>query len=192
MFSDPQFWVAVSFILFIAAIFNPVRKILIYSLDLQIKEIKNKIEEAENIFQTGDYSETIAKCNECLKIDGNYHEVRYLRMLSNYHMDAFGRALTDANILAERRGAYFDYLLRADIHYRQKSYDKAITDYTTTINLEPEKAPPYSGRAWSKKDKGTAWLDAAVSDFTLAIQKDSVTCLSNIIPYQSPQSPSGW
>ena len=26
MFSDPQFWVAVSFILFIAAIFNPVRK----------------------------------------------------------------------------------------------------------------------------------------------------------------------
>ena len=49
MFSDPQFWVAVSFILFIAAIFNPVRKILISSLDLQIKEIKNKIEEAENI-----------------------------------------------------------------------------------------------------------------------------------------------
>ena len=29
MFSDPQFWVAVSFVLFILAIFNPVRKILI-------------------------------------------------------------------------------------------------------------------------------------------------------------------
>ena len=49
MFSDPQFWVAVSFVLFIAAIFNPVRKILISSLDLQIKEIKFKIEEAENL-----------------------------------------------------------------------------------------------------------------------------------------------
>ena len=49
MFSDPQFLVAVSFFLFIAAIFNPVRKILNSSLDNQIKEIKNKIDEAENI-----------------------------------------------------------------------------------------------------------------------------------------------
>jgi len=49
MFSDPQFWVAISFILFIAAIFNPVRKILTSSLDAQIKDIKNKIDEAENL-----------------------------------------------------------------------------------------------------------------------------------------------
>ncbi|MDC3177959.1 hypothetical protein OBA41_01445 [Pelagibacteraceae bacterium] len=49
MFADPQFWVAVSFILFIAAIFNPVRKILSSSLDAQIKDIKNKIDEVENL-----------------------------------------------------------------------------------------------------------------------------------------------
>tara|TARA_Y200000002_G_scaffold98545_1_gene79898 strand:+ start:303 stop:788 length:486 start_codon:yes stop_codon:yes gene_type:complete len=49
MFSDPQFWVAVSFILFIVAIFNPVRKILTSSLDTQIKDIKNKIDEVENL-----------------------------------------------------------------------------------------------------------------------------------------------
>ena len=49
MFSDPQFWVAVSFILFIAAIFNPVRKILTSSLDAQIEDIKNKIDEVENL-----------------------------------------------------------------------------------------------------------------------------------------------
>ena len=49
MFSDPQFWVAVSFILFIAAISNPVRKILTSSLDAQIKDIKNKIDEVENL-----------------------------------------------------------------------------------------------------------------------------------------------
>ena len=52
MFSDPQFWVAVSFILFIAAIFNPVRKMLVSSLDAQISEIKTKIEEAENLKNT--------------------------------------------------------------------------------------------------------------------------------------------
>ena len=49
MFSDPQFWVAVAFVAFIAAIFNPVRKILTSNLDSQIKDIKNKIDEAENL-----------------------------------------------------------------------------------------------------------------------------------------------
>ena len=49
MFSDPQFWVAVAFVAFIAAIFNPVRKILTSSLDTQIKDIRNKIDEAENL-----------------------------------------------------------------------------------------------------------------------------------------------
>jgi len=49
MFSDPQFWVAVAFVSFIAAVFNPVRKILTTNLDAQIKEIKDKIDEAENL-----------------------------------------------------------------------------------------------------------------------------------------------
>ena len=49
MFSDPQFWVAVAFFGFLAATFNPVRKILIKNLDAQIKDIKNKIDEAESL-----------------------------------------------------------------------------------------------------------------------------------------------
>jgi len=49
MFSDPQFWVAIAFFAFIAAVFNPIRKILTTNLDTQIKNIKNKIEEAENL-----------------------------------------------------------------------------------------------------------------------------------------------
>ena len=49
MFSDPQFWVAVAFFAFIAVVFNPVRKILTTNLDSQIKDIRDKIEEAENL-----------------------------------------------------------------------------------------------------------------------------------------------
>jgi len=49
MFSDPQFWVAVAFFAFIASVFNPIRKILTTNLDSQIKDIKNKLEEAENL-----------------------------------------------------------------------------------------------------------------------------------------------
>ena len=49
MFSDPQFWVAVAFFAFIAAVFNPVRKMLTTSLDSKIKQIKDSIDEAENL-----------------------------------------------------------------------------------------------------------------------------------------------
>lgn len=49
MISDPQFWVAIAFGIFLLAIFNPVRKILTSSLDIKIQEIKSNIEEAENI-----------------------------------------------------------------------------------------------------------------------------------------------
>ena len=49
MFSDPQFWVAIAFIIFIIAIFNPVRKILNSSLDNKINEIKESIKEAEDL-----------------------------------------------------------------------------------------------------------------------------------------------
>ena len=49
MFTDPQFWVAIAFLLFVLAIFNPVRKMLGSSLDNKINEIKQNIQEAENI-----------------------------------------------------------------------------------------------------------------------------------------------
>jgi len=49
MFSDPQFWVAIAFIIFIIAIFNPVRKILNSSLDNKINEIKESIKVAEDL-----------------------------------------------------------------------------------------------------------------------------------------------
>jgi len=49
MFTDPQFWVAVAFFIFIAVIFNPVRKMLTSNLDTRIKQIKFSIDEAENL-----------------------------------------------------------------------------------------------------------------------------------------------
>ena len=49
MFTDPQFWVAVAFFIFIAVIFNPIRKILTSNLDTQIKQIEASIDEAENL-----------------------------------------------------------------------------------------------------------------------------------------------
>jgi len=49
MFSDPQFWVAIAFIIFVIAVFNPIKKTIRSSLDTKINEIKDSIEEAENL-----------------------------------------------------------------------------------------------------------------------------------------------
>ena len=49
MFSDPQFWVFIAFIIFIGVIFNPVRKILSTGLDSKIQEIKDSINQAEKV-----------------------------------------------------------------------------------------------------------------------------------------------
>ena len=49
MFSDPQFWVFIAFIIFVGAIFNPVRKTLFTSLDNKIEEIKENINQAEKV-----------------------------------------------------------------------------------------------------------------------------------------------
>ena len=49
MFHDPQFWILVAFIIFIIAIFKPVRSMLVSVLDSKIAEINNSINEAEKI-----------------------------------------------------------------------------------------------------------------------------------------------
>ena len=91
MFSDPQFWVAVSFFLFIAAIFNPVRKILTSSLDNQINEIKNKIEEAEDIKNQAEHtlSELKVRENEVTK------EIEILRIDSEKKISEIKKLSSD-------------------------------------------------------------------------------------------------
>jgi len=49
MFSDPQFWVFIAFIIFIGIIIKPVRKILAINLGDKIQEIKDSIDQAEKI-----------------------------------------------------------------------------------------------------------------------------------------------
>ena len=49
MFDDPQFWVFVAFVIFIVAVFKPVRTMIISGLDTKINEIKDSIDQAEKI-----------------------------------------------------------------------------------------------------------------------------------------------
>ena len=49
MFSDPQFWIFIAFLIFLLAIFKPVKTILTKGLDSRILEIKQSIDQAEKI-----------------------------------------------------------------------------------------------------------------------------------------------
>ena len=49
MFSDPQFWVFIAFIIFAGVMIKPVRKILLINLGDKIQEIKDSIDQAEKI-----------------------------------------------------------------------------------------------------------------------------------------------
>ncbi len=46
MFHDPTFWVAVAFLLFIGALFKPVKKILLSGLDKRSEQIREELDQA--------------------------------------------------------------------------------------------------------------------------------------------------
>jgi len=48
-FFDENFWVAISFILFLYFAYKPVKKAIINSLDVKIDDIKQKFAESEKI-----------------------------------------------------------------------------------------------------------------------------------------------
>ena len=145
MFSDPQFWVAVSFILFIAAIFNPVRKMLVSSLDAQISEIKTKIEEAENLKNEAQKTLSELKKREAevekeiekFKTDAE-NKISELKNLSSIKLSD---QIEKKKILADNR---IEQLLR-DTNQNIKSYIadiaiEAITDILKTSLSKDKKA----------------------------------------------------
>lgn len=145
MFSDPQFWVAVSFILFIAAIFNPVRKMLVSSLDAQIIEIKTKIEQAENLKNEAQKTLSELKKKEAevekeiekFKTDAE-NKISELKNLSSKKLSD---QIEKKKILADNR---IEQLLR-DTNQNIKSYIadiaiEAITDILKTSLSKDKKA----------------------------------------------------
>ena len=49
MFQDPTFWVAVAFVIFVVAVFKPIKAALIGGLDAKIEKIRQEVEEAEKL-----------------------------------------------------------------------------------------------------------------------------------------------
>tara|TARA_B100000242_G_C42757300_1_gene352943 strand:+ start:49 stop:534 length:486 start_codon:yes stop_codon:yes gene_type:complete len=143
VFSDPQFWVAVAFILFIAAIFNPVRKILTSSLDSQIDEIKNKINESENLKKDAEKALSELKLRQQevqkeIKALNDNAENKIIK-LEEQAKQKINDQIEKRKILAENK---IEQLLRdANLSIKKYISDTAINTAVNILNnnLTPEK-----------------------------------------------------
>ena len=160
MFSDPQFWVAVSFILFIAAIFNPVRKILTSSLDAQIKDIKNKIDEVENL-----KNEAQKALNELKERETKVEkEIQNLNLESEKRIaelkDISTSKLTDQiekrKILAENK-----------IEQLVRDTNNSIKNYISSVAIEATKNILIQNL---NKDKKSALIEESITEFNSVLK----------------------
>ena len=160
MFSDPQFWVAVSFILFIAAIFNPVRKILTSSLDAQIKDIKNKIDEVENLKNEAQKALDELKERET-KVE---KEIQNLNLESEKRIaelkDISNTKLTDQiekrKILAENK-----------IEQLVRDTNNSIKNYILSVAIEATKNILIQNL---NKDKKSALIEESITEFNSVLK----------------------
>ena len=160
MFDDPQFWVAVSFILFIAVIFNPVRKILASSLDAQINDIKNKIDEVENLKNEAQKALDEIKDREA-KVE---KEIQNLKSESEKRIadlkDISSTKLTDQ---IEKR----KILANNKIEQLVRDTNNSLKNYITSVAIETTRNVLLQNLS---KEKKSALIDESITEFNSVLK----------------------
>ena len=160
MFSDPQFWVAVSFILFIAAIFNPVRKILTSSLDAQISDIKNKIDEVENLkneaqkalYELKERETKVEKEIENLKLESE----KRIADLKNMSSSKLAVQIEKRKVLAENK-----------IEQIVRDTNNSIKNYISSVAIEATRNILLQNLS---KDKKSDLIEKSITEFNSALK----------------------
>ena len=160
MFSDPQFWVAVSFILFIAAIFNPVRKILTSSLDAQISDIKNKIDEVENLKneaqkaldELNERETKVEKEIENLKLESE----KKIADLKNMSSSKLADQIEKRKVLAENK-----------IEQLVRDTNNSIKNYISSVAIEATRNILLQNLS---KDKKSDLIEKSITEFNSALK----------------------
>ena len=160
MFADPQFWVAVSFILFIAAIFNPVRKILASSLDAQINDIKNKIDEVENLKNEAqkaldEIKEREAKVEKEIQSLKSESEKR-IAELKDISSSKLSDQIDKRKILAENK-----------IEQLVRDTNNSIKNYISSVAIEATKNILIQNL---NKDKKSALIEESITEFNSVLK----------------------
>ena len=160
MFSDPHFWVAVSFILFIAAIFNPVRKILTSSLDAQISDIKNKIDEVENLK------------NEAQKAldEFNERETKIEKEIENLKLESEKRIADLKNMSSSKLADQIEkrkVLAENKIEQLVRDTNNSIKNYISSVAIEAARNILLQNLS---KDKKSDLIEKSITEFNSVLK----------------------
>ena len=160
MFADPQFWVAVSFILFIAAIFNPVRNILASSLDAQINDIKNKLDEVENLKNEAQKALDEIKDREA-KVEKEIHNLKSEseKRIADLK-DISSTKLTDQ---IEKR----KILANNKIEQLVRDTNNSLKNYITSVAIETTRNVLLQNLS---KEKKSALIDESITEFNSVLK----------------------
>ena len=160
MFSDPQFWVAVSFILFIAAIFNPVRKILTSSLDAQISDIKNKIDEVENL--KNEAQKALDELKE--------RETKVEKEIENLKLESEKRIADLKNMSSSKLAVQIEkrkVLAENKIEQIVRDTNNSIKNYISSVAIEATRNILLQNLS---KDKKSDLIEKSISEFNSALK----------------------
>ena len=160
MFSDPQFWVTVSFILFIAAIFNPVRKILASSLDAQINDIKDKIDEVENL--KNEAQKALDEIKE--------RETKVEQEIQNIKSDSEKRIFELKNVSTSKLSDQIDKRkISAENKIEQlvRDTNNSIKNYISNVAIEAAKNILLQNLS---KDKKSDLIEESITEFNSALK----------------------
>ena len=160
MFSDPQFWVAVSFILFIAAIFNPVRKILTSSLDAQIKDIKNKIDEVENL--KNEAQKALDELKE--------RETKVEKEIQNLNLESEKKIAESKNISNYKLTEQIEkrkILAENKIEQLVRDTNNSIKNYISSVAIEATRNILLQNLS---KDKKSALIEESITEFNSVLK----------------------
>ena len=160
MFADPQFWVAVSFILFIAVIFNPVRKILASSLDAQINDIKNKIDEVESLKNEAQKALDEIKEREA-KVEKEIQNLKYesekrIDELKDISTSKLSDQIEKRKILAENK-----------IEQLVRDTNNSLKNYITSVAIEATRNVLLQNLS---KEKKSALIDESITEFNSVLK----------------------
>ena len=160
MFSDPQFWVAVSFILFIAAIFNPVRKILTSSLDAQISDIKNKIDEVENL--KNEAQKALDELKE--------RETKVEKEIENLKLESEKRIADLKNMSSSKLAVQIEkrkVLAENKIEQLVRDTNNSIKNYISSVAIEATRNILLQNLS---KDKKSDLIEKSITEFNSALK----------------------
>jgi len=139
-----------------------------YTEAMQLSKFTYYCERAEAYMKKGDYNQAHADIDKELK--------RYPKSQEAKDLDAELKKLEEAARKEAARKAELDpntHFNRGKTNYDKKDYDRAITDFTKAIQLDPDYVEAYKYRALAYYEKGN--YDKVFADCNETIQRGNST-----------------